>query len=98
MALPQYNASEYKRNRAQLLQGEPICHWCGTRTATQADHLVPIDMGGTNDITNLVAACAPCNTSRGARYRNAKHNPTATTPEPPKILLDRRNEDHEPVS
>jgi hypothetical protein len=64
--------SEFKRNRAKLLADEPACHWCGIARATEADHLIESDAGGSNDITNLVPACKPCNARRGQAYRVRK--------------------------
>ena len=64
--------SEFKRNRAKLLADDPPCHWCGIARATEADHLLESDAGGTNDITNLVPACKPCNARRGQAYRVRK--------------------------
>ena len=64
--------SEFKRNRAKLLADEPVCHWCGIARATEADHLLESDAGGTNDINNLVPACKPCNARRGQAYRVRK--------------------------
>jgi 5-methylcytosine-specific restriction protein A len=46
---------------------------CGLRLAgctviaTTADHIVPRAAGGTNDPSNLRAACRHCNAARGAR-------------------------------
>lgn len=31
------------------------------------DHLVPVELGGTNEPTNLVTACLSCNSAKGAR-------------------------------
>jgi 5-methylcytosine-specific restriction endonuclease McrA len=42
--------------------GEP----CGA-LATHVDHVIPLADGGTDDESNLRAACPPCNLSRGAR-------------------------------
>jgi len=64
--------SEFKRNRAKLLADDPPCHWCGIARATEADHLIESDAGGTNDINNLVPACKPCNARRGQAYRVRK--------------------------
>ncbi|CAB4176047.1 HNHc domain containing protein [uncultured Caudovirales phage] len=62
----------YKANRLAILQGSPLCHWCGRNTATQADHLVELDAGGSDSIDNLVASCGPCNSRRGQKYRANK--------------------------
>ncbi|MGL4266815.1 MAG: HNH endonuclease, partial [Weissella cibaria] len=69
--------AEFKRNRLLLLRDKPPCHWCNTRIATTADHLIeidrwPHDTPGINALDNLVAACKQCNSSRGARYGNLK--------------------------
>jgi 5-methylcytosine-specific restriction endonuclease McrA len=50
------------------------CQYCG-RTAAELrpresltrDHLIPMSRGGTNDWTNVVTACSPCNTRKGNR-------------------------------
>ena len=52
------------------------CQYCG-RTAAELrpresltrDHLIPLSRGGSNDWTNVVTACGPCNT------RKANHLP-----------------------
>ena len=40
------------------------------RESLTRDHLVPISRGGSNDWTNVVTACSPCNT------RKANHLPS----------------------
>ena len=62
----------YRKNRQQLLRDKPLCHWCKKAPATQADHVIEHDKGGSNDLDNLVPSCAKCNGRRGARYGNAK--------------------------
>ena len=47
------------------------CQYCGVRqtddgVVLHVDHVVPVFEGGTNDIVNLVAACASCNLGKGA--------------------------------
>ena len=69
--------TQYKTNRRLLLKEKPLCHWCNNREATTADHLVevdrwPKDQLNVNGLDNLVPACKPCNSSRGARYGNLK--------------------------
>lgn len=43
------------------------CAYCGEAKPLERDHKVPISRGGTNDITNIVPACLPCNRRKGAR-------------------------------
>jgi 5-methylcytosine-specific restriction protein A len=42
------------------------CHYCGAE-ATTADHVIPKYRGGTDEPSNLVAACRPCNSAKGKR-------------------------------
>jgi len=46
------------------------CQYCGTAAPEillQIDHIKPVAEGGTNDITNLITACAACNAGKGPR-------------------------------
>lgn len=61
-----YTDPTYLRNRAKILAGKPLCHWCGIRPATTADHLRGAPQGGDHSLENLVPACADCNHRRGS--------------------------------
>lgn len=55
--------------KTKLLNANPRCRWCGcqlTRHSATIEHLTPLSLGGTNDITNLDLACALCNQKRGS--------------------------------
>ena len=69
--LTEHDTTIYKQARAELLRDQPLCHWCKRNTATELDHLVESDKGGTIE-DGYVAACKPCNSARGATYRNKK--------------------------
>ena len=50
------------------------CQYCGRhmmefkpRESLTRDHLIPLSRGGTNDWTNVITACSPCNTRKGNR-------------------------------
>jgi 5-methylcytosine-specific restriction endonuclease McrA len=50
------------------------CQYCGRSTselkpreALTRDHLIPLSRGGTNDWSNVVTACGPCNTRKANR-------------------------------
>jgi 5-methylcytosine-specific restriction endonuclease McrA len=58
-----YSSGEYRRNRAKILEGNPMCHWCGQIPATTADH---VRREGGHELENLVPSCWPCNLRRGA--------------------------------
>ena len=80
-----YNKADFKNNRNKVLDnGNAICHWCGIRQASEADHLLPTDAGGTNAIDNLVPACKPCNARRGQQYGIAKKRETVFYGQPTK--------------
>jgi len=51
-----------------LHRDQGICYVCG-RTATTADHVIPISQGGTHDQTNLAAICADCHRAKTERER-----------------------------
>lgn len=58
-------SEQYKRNRLIVLQRDNYtCVYCG-REATEADHVMPVIAGGSDEVSNLVAACKPCNASKG---------------------------------
>ena len=59
-----YASAEYKANRRLVLESSNyICHYCGAHANT-ADHLQPVSKGGSHDLSNLVAACKTCNSTR----------------------------------
>lgn len=65
---------DYQRNRAILLAPDadgnpPLCALrirCDGAPATTADHRVAAVHGGTHELSNLVPACASCNSSKQA--------------------------------
>lgn len=55
--------------------GYAPCKWCGG-LATTADHWpIARAQGGRDTLDNLVAACRPCNTSRGVRLWEERRAP-----------------------
>lgn len=42
-----------------------VCIYCGESKSLTIDHAVPLSRGGSNDISNLVPACGPCNFRKG---------------------------------
>ena len=67
----QYKSANYQKRRKELLRDQPLCHWCKRRPATEADHLIEVDAGGSEG--PLVPACKPCNATRGANYKAKKN-------------------------
>lgn len=65
------------RVRARVLaRDHGVCGYCGA-PATTVDHVVAKANGGTDDPSNLIACCKPCNSTKGARVmtRLAYHDP-----------------------
>jgi hypothetical protein len=47
-----------------------ICKYCGTRGTAETlaiDHMMPVVLGGTSELENLVTACLYCNRMKGAK-------------------------------
>src|ERR1039457_1476747 len=58
---------QWKRISARVIaRANGICHYCGG-VATTTDHVVPLSLGGTNHMTNLVASCRPWNSGKRDR-------------------------------
>lgn len=46
------------------------CQYCGAKSPAvelHVDHITPVSSGGTNELENLITACASCNLGKGAR-------------------------------
>lgn len=56
------------RIRFKVLQRDNFtCQYCGRsapKVELHVDHKIPISKGGLNDLTNLVTACAECNSGK----------------------------------
>lgn len=76
-----WNSKEYRDNRAELLRDNPQCYICGA-PATEADHLLEYDRGGTHELHNLAPSCKPCNSRRGQRYGEQKKRIVKNKTEP----------------
>lgn len=55
--------------RAEVLRRDGFkCSYCGTEDGPfDIDHVKPVALGGSDDLSNLTAACATCNRSKGAK-------------------------------
>jgi 5-methylcytosine-specific restriction endonuclease McrA len=54
--------------RLRILERDSyICGYCGAE-ATQVDHIIARANGGTDDPSNLVAACQPCNNRKSDKH------------------------------
>lgn len=59
-----------KKLRFEVLKRDKFqCQYCGAKAPDallHVDHIEPVASGGSNDIVNLVSACAGCNLGKGA--------------------------------
>ena len=47
------------------------CYWCKVKFKDEEltmDHVIPLNKGGLHEASNIVAACQPCNSSKGNRH------------------------------
>lgn len=52
------------------------CQYCGGRppeAVLVVDHMTPVKLGGTNELTNLITSCEPCNQGKAARPLTQTH-------------------------
>lgn len=52
-----------------------MCACCGEKKRVTVDHILPLSMGGSNDIANIQPLCQSCNSAKGRRcidYRAVK--------------------------
>jgi len=63
--------TEVRFSKSNLyLRDQYKCQYCGnefSRTHLTMDHVVPTSRGGKTEWTNIVAACNPCNSTKGNR-------------------------------
>lgn len=86
MANPAYAHPAYRKARARLMAGGPVCAHCG-RPGTEADHQPPLVLHRHvegSGCCQLVASCAPCARRQGAilQGRVTSPRPTATASAP----------------
>lgn len=60
--------SKKRIRRAVLLKSNGLCVFCGSDKHITIDHIKPVKLGGTNDISNLQALCRKCNSRKGAKF------------------------------
>jgi 5-methylcytosine-specific restriction endonuclease McrA len=66
----------WRKLRLQVLKRDgAICRYCGRPGAETVDHVIGVANGGTDDMSNLVAACWPCHRTKTGREARAKQQP-----------------------
>lgn len=80
-----YYDRKYRKNRAITLANNPYCVRCGVDTRAlgngTADHIVSLNLGGSNELSNLQTMCTTCNYGLGdkTKRRNNKRKTRINT-------------------
>lgn len=68
-------SAEFQRNRRKLLAQEGVaCVECGDSDSLEADHIVPLEEGGTDALANLQALCHDHHKKKTAQELHTNHN------------------------
>jgi hypothetical protein len=59
------NSKIRRRLMTNVLERDGVCVYCGEEAFLNIDHVIPVAIGGSNDIDNLVACCESCNQVKG---------------------------------
>ena len=85
MSLMRTNPTAWGKLRKQVLRRDSYsCQLrlqACTQWATQVDHVVPRYAGGSDDLSNLQAACRNCNLLKGAGFFRQQTSLDASQPE-----------------
>jgi len=77
---PHRSSRPWRRKRARQLRLHPLCAECWNRhrritEATEVDHIVRLEDGGTDAETNLQSLCHDCHARKTARENGARPRP-----------------------
>jgi 5-methylcytosine-specific restriction endonuclease McrA len=67
-----FTSAEFKQLCNQY---DNYCLKCGESKPLTADHVVPVALGGTSDISNIQPLCKSCNSSKGATIKDYRNRP-----------------------
>ncbi|MFI5985053.1 HNH endonuclease [Streptomyces sp. NPDC051555] len=67
---------KWRAFRAQVLDREPQCRWCGAKVDLQVDHIIPLSEGGSKwDSANLQTLCVSCHEVKSDQDRRRRTRP-----------------------
>jgi len=52
-----------------------LCLKCGQAKELTPDHVMPLKLGGSNEIENIQPLCQSCNSAKGAKYVDYRNEP-----------------------
>jgi hypothetical protein len=52
--------------RRAVFERNPVCVYCEVLPSTVVDHVVPVALGGSSELSNLIGSCTYCNEAKGA--------------------------------
>lgn len=67
---PELSTAKWRKVRAEIISERgAVCEYCGTDCSDYPtiDHIKAASRGGTSEKDNLVVACKPCNSRKGAK-------------------------------
>ena len=70
-----YFISKPQLRLAVLYRDGGACVKCKSAESLTMDHIIPVKLGGSDDIENLQTLCKPCNSSKGAKPSNFMKTP-----------------------
>lgn len=65
-----------RKRETILLQTDCMCALCKVAQATEVDHIIPLEQGGSNDEINLQSLCAPCHAEKTRQEQRTRHGKT----------------------
>ena len=74
-----------------FLRDRFMCQYCGDKEDLTFDHLIPRSRGGQTRWDNVVAACAPCNLSKGGRHAASRRHAAEAAALRPTVFELHRN-------
>ncbi len=79
MAINRMRGRRWLALRSQVLSAEPRCLSCLQQgclsAADEVDHIVPLQQGGTDEVSNLQPLCHDCHATKSAAERGAHRKP-----------------------
>ena len=89
-----FNKKRIPLSRKNILQRDNyICQYCKAKDKLMTiDHIIPKHKGGVDSWENLVAACIPCNTTKGNKLLKDINMQLIKKPKIPSVLFNIQNE------